>query len=124
MCGPALGTNYRDFRNQPISRRLFHLLHGVASVSWSMRLIRPVVPPKGRPIVTLSDARDYALALTQAQQNEPHVQAGVTALLKAANGEVDEFIAQAAVAHIVHGPPKIVPLGKRERPWLPRKPRT
>lgn len=92
-------------------------------MSWSKRLIRPVVPPKGKPLATLSDARDYALTLPKAQQNEPHVQAGVAALLRAASGEVCEFVAQAAVVHIVHGPPKIVPLGKRKRPWMKRKPR-
>ena len=85
-----------------------------------MRLIRPIVPPKGKPIVTLADAGAYALALPKAQQNDPHVQAGVEALLKAANGEVDEFVAQSAVAHIVHGPVKPEPRGKRERP-LKRK---
>lgn len=92
-------------------------------MSWSMRLIRPVVPPKGKPLVTLSDARAYALALPKARQNDPHVQAGIAVLLRAANGEVDEFAAQSAVAHIVHGPLKITPLGKRERPWMKRKPR-
>lgn len=92
-------------------------------MSWSKRLIRPVVPPKGKPLVTLSDARDYALALPKSHQEAPHVQAGVAAILKAAQGEVDELVAQSAVAHIVHGPPKITPLGKRERPWMKRRPR-
>lgn len=92
-------------------------------MSWSKRLIRPVLPPKGKPLVTLSDARAYALALPKSQQEASHVQAGVAALLMAANGEVDDIVAQSAVAHIVHGPPKITPLGKRERPWMKRKPR-
>lgn len=90
-------------------------------MSWSKRLIRPVVPPNGKPLVTLSDARAYAITLPKAQQSEPHVLAGVAAILKAANGEVCEFVAQSAVAHIVHGPPKIAPLGKKERPWMKRK---
>lgn len=89
-------------------------------MSWSMRLIRPVVPPKGKPIVTLSDARDYILDLPKAQQNAAHVQNGLLALLHCANGEACEFIAQSAVAHIVHGPLKPTPLGKRERPWMKR----
>lgn len=93
-------------------------------MSWETRLIRPVVPPNGKPIVTLSDARAYVLALPQAQQNAPHVQSGVSVLMLAANGEVCEFTAQAAVAHIVHGPPKRnQPRAKRERPWMKRKSR-
>lgn len=92
-------------------------------MSWSNRLIRPVVPPKGKPLVTLSDARDYALALPKSQHHAPHVQAGIAVLLRAASGEADELMAQSAVAHIVHGPPKITPLGKRERPWMKRKTR-
>lgn len=92
-------------------------------MSWSKRLIQPVVPPKGKSIVTLSDARAYVLTLPKSKQEAPHVQAGIAALLHAANGEVCEFVAQVAVAHIVHGPPKPLNRGKRDRPWLPRKPR-
>lgn len=91
-------------------------------MSWNARLIRPVIPPVGDPIVTLADARAYALSLPESEQEAAHVQAGVAVLLRAANGEVCEFVAQSAVAHIVHGPPKITPLGKRERPWMKRKP--
>lgn len=90
---------------------------------WNMRLIRPVVPPIGEPIVTLSDARRYALSLSKARQNDPHVQAGVEALLKCAHGQVCEFVAQSAVVHIVHGPPQPPePRAKRDRPWMKRKP--
>lgn len=88
-----------------------------------MRLIRPVVPPKGKPIATLSDARAYILTLPKAQQDAEHVQNGLLALLHCANGQACAFVAQSAVAHIVYGPPKVTPLGKRERPWMKRKPR-
>lgn len=93
-------------------------------MSWSMRLIRPVVPPKGKPIATLSDARGYAISLPKSQQEAPHVQAGIAVLLRAANGEVCEFVAQVAVAHIVNGPPKLLGRGKPDRPWMKRKPRS
>lgn len=88
-----------------------------------MRLLRPVVPPNGKPIATLSDARSYVLGLPKAQQEADHVQRGLRALLHCANGEACELVAQSAVAHIVYGPPKVTPFGKRERPWLKRKPR-
>ena len=86
-----------------------------------MRLIQPVVPPKGKPIVTLSDARDYILSLPKAQQDAAHVQNGLLALLHCANSEACEFVAQSAVAHIVHGPLKPTALGKRGRPWRKRR---
>ncbi len=70
----------------------------VGVMSWDRHLIRPVKTPKGKLLVTLSDARTYALALPKSQQDMPHVKAGIGALLHAANGEVCEFVAQVAVA--------------------------
>lgn len=92
-------------------------------MSWSKRLERPVVPPKGKPIVTLADARKYALALPKSRQMDPHVQAGVEAIMLAAEGRAPMFLAQSAVAHIVHGPVKLLNRGKPDRPWLKRKSR-
>ena len=91
-------------------------------MSWSKRLVRPVPTPEGKPIVTLDDApARYVLALPKDRQNDPHVLAGVAAIMLAANGEVCELVAQSAVAHIVHGPLVPTPLGKRERPWMKSK---
>ena len=92
-------------------------------MSWSMRLIRPVVPSNGKPIVTLSDARAYALALPKSEQDAPHVQAGISVLLLAADGHVPDLVAQSAVAHIVHGPQKPFGREKPDRPWMKRKSR-
>lgn len=83
-----------------------------------------MVPAKGKPIVTLADARAYALALPKAQQGQPHVQAGVAALMLAAEGLVPDLVVQSAVAHIVHGPPKPLGREKPDRPWMKRKSRT
>ncbi len=93
-------------------------------MSWDMRLIRPVVPPKGKPLETLSDARAYVLTLSRAEQAKPHIVAGVKALMLAANKQVCEFVAQVAVAHIVHGPPKTLGRTKPDRPWMKRKSRS
>lgn len=90
-------------------------------MSWSKRLERPVVTPEGKKIVTLSDARAYALALPKARQMDPHVQAGVEALLMAAEGKGPMLLAQSGVAHIVHGPVKPLNRDKPDRPWLKRK---
>lgn len=83
-------------------------------MSWETRLIRPVVPAKGKPIITLSDARAYVLK---------HVVAGVKVMMLAVDGQVPDLVAQSAVAHIVHGPPKSLGRGKPDRPWMKRKPR-
>lgn len=40
--------------------------------------------PDRQKIVTLSDARAYALGLPKSQQDAPHVQAGIAVLLLAA----------------------------------------
>lgn len=92
-------------------------------MSWETRLIRPVVPAKGKPIVTLSDARAYVLTLSRAEQGKAHVIAGVKVLMLAADKQVCDFVAQTAVAHIVHGPPKTLGRTKPDRPWMKRKPR-
>lgn len=90
-------------------------------MSWRTKLIRPVVPAKGKPIVTLSDARAYILKLPKARQDEPIVQAGTRAVLMAANGTGPMLSAQSGVAHIVHGPVKLLNRGKPDRPWMKRK---
>lgn len=54
-------------------------------MAWSDRLIRPVVPPDGRPIVTLSDARAYILALPKSRHHEPIVATAIEAVLMVAD---------------------------------------
>ena len=90
-------------------------------MSWSKRLERPVVPPDGKPIVTLSDARAYVLKLPKDRQNDPIVQAGVEAIMMAAENRGPMLLAQSGVAHIVHGPVKLLNRGKPDRPWMKRK---
>lgn len=93
-------------------------------MSWSSKLERPVVPPKGKPIVTLADARAYALALPKHRQMDPYVQAGIEAIIMVADGKAPMHLAQSGVAHIVHGPVQLLNRGKPDRPWLKRKSRT
>ncbi|WP_167540041.1 hypothetical protein [Afipia broomeae] len=80
--------------------------------------MRPITPRKGKPIKTLSDARAYVLTLSKAEQEKPHVVAGVKALMLAADKQVCEFVAQVAVAHIVNGPPKTLGGSKPDRPSM------
>lgn len=90
-------------------------------MSWSKRLERPVVTPEGKQLVTLSDARAYALALPEARQSDPHVQVGIEALLMVAEGKGPMLLAQSGVAHIVHGSMKPLDRGRPGKPWTKRK---
>lgn len=56
-------------------------------MSWSTRLLRPVVPAKGKPIVTLSDARAYILALPKRQQETDYFEPALEAIMMAARAE-------------------------------------
>lgn len=82
-------------------------------MSWSVRLVKPIIPAKGGPIVTLSDARDYILKLPRAEQQTPIVQATAEAILMAAEGRGPVFTAQAGVSQMVHGPVQMVSTGKK-----------
>lgn len=83
---------------------------------WSARLIRPVVPHDGKPIVTLSDARAYLLALPKSRHHEPIVATAIEAVLMVAEGRGPMLLAQSAMAHVVHGSAKPTPAGTRSRP--------
>lgn len=91
-------------------------------MSWSVRLIKPVTPAKGKPIVTISDARAYILALPAAEQETEVVQATAEAILMAAQGRGPVFTAQAGIAQMVHGPIQIgeAATGK-QRHWRSRR---
>lgn len=66
------------------------------------------------------DARAYVLALPEDRQSDPPDQAGIEAILMAAEGKGPMLLAQSGVAHIVHGPVKSLNCGKPDRPWLNR----
>ena len=82
-------------------------------MSWSARLVKPIVPANGKPIVTLSDARSYILTLPKLDQESEIVQATAEAILMAAEDRGPILTAQAGVAQIVHGPIKMVSTGKK-----------
>jgi hypothetical protein len=75
--------------------------------------------PGGKPLVTLSDARNYILRLPKAEQQSRSVQYCIEALLMAAEGRGPVYTAHAGVVQMIHGKPKIgVPTtGKKEPRW-------
>ncbi|WP_424631775.1 hypothetical protein [Bradyrhizobium sp. SYSU BS000235] len=93
-------------------------------MSWEDRFERPIEVPVGKPLETLADARDYILALTEAQRKTEPVLTATEALLMAATKTGPLLHAQIGMIQLVHGKPdgtlmrekKVVKIGKR----LPR----
>jgi hypothetical protein len=50
---------------------------------WSRRFVDPI-PTKGKPLVTLQDAAQFILKLSNAEQSKPHWQAAAEAVMMAA----------------------------------------
>jgi len=84
---------------------------------WSVAFDKEIVPPDGRPIRTLADARDYLLKLPKSRQSDENVQAAIEALLMAADGTGPTLHATAGIGRVVHGGPAIT-LPKSS--WRPR----
>jgi hypothetical protein len=50
-------------------------------VSWSLKFYDPILPPKGRQLVTLRDAGNYITKLPKAEHDAPEWQAAMEALI-------------------------------------------
>ena len=90
---------------------------------WKSRLLKPIIPAKGRPILTLDDARKYLLSLPEARHLEPSVQAATQAVLMAAEGHGPIMRAHVGIAELVHGPVPLLDREKLDRPGLQRRAR-
>lgn len=92
-------------------------------MSWKSRLLKPIIPAKGAPIVTLDDARRYLLALPEGRHTEPAVQAATEAVLMAGHGKGPIMHAHIGMAQLIHGPAEPVIHEKQQWPWRKRKSR-
>lgn len=65
-------------------------------MAWSKKLPKPIVPKRGRVIVTLGDARDLMLALPERNQLRPFWQYAAELVLEAAErgGSIEDAAAQ------------------------------
>jgi len=93
-------------------------------VSWKARLLKPIIPAKGKPILTLDDARKYLLSLPEARHSEPSVQAATQAVLMAAEGHGPIMHAHMGMAELVYGLTPPLNRSKPDRPWMKRKAQT
>jgi hypothetical protein len=84
-------------------------------VSWSAALIKPIIPPKGKPIKTLADSRAYILALPKKRQHDEDVQAACEALLMAAKHPAAILHANIGIGRVVHGKLDPIELSKSNR---------
>jgi hypothetical protein len=72
-------------------------------MGWSAPLDKEFVPPKGKPIKTLADARDYLLKLPKSRHKEDDVQAAIEAVLLAADGRGPVLHATAGIGLVLNG---------------------
>ena len=86
-------------------------------MSWSASLSKIIVPPKGPPIKTLADARDFLLKLPKSRQKEAIVQAAVEAVLMAADGRGPILHATAGIGTVVNGPFSMQPPKSSSPDW-------
>jgi hypothetical protein len=70
---------------------------------WSEPLTKQFISPKGQPIKTLADARDYLLKLPKSRHAENDVQAAIEAVLMAAEGRGPILHATAGIGAVVNG---------------------
>jgi hypothetical protein len=93
--------------------------HGGIMVDWSRRFDDPIVPPKGKALVTLKDAASYIMALPNAKQQSPECQAATEALLMAAEDRGPLMPAHVLALHSAKPIPEYNP--SKEKHWGRRK---
>jgi hypothetical protein len=64
------------------------------SENWRRKLPRPIVLRKGKPLLLLSDCRDYALALDEEQHHDKWQRAMALMLDAAAGGDLEAVVDQ------------------------------
>lgn len=90
--------------------------------SWSKRFDVPISLPDGTTIKTLGDARQHLLALPKARHKDADVATAIEAMLMAAEGRGPVLHANAGIARVVYGPPRIPePDPSKEKKWGRRK---
>lgn len=70
---------------------------------WKARFLKPIVPTKGAPIVTLADARKYLLAIPSTEHSEA-VETATKAVNMAAEGRGPLLHAQVCMCQLIYGP--------------------
>jgi len=70
---------------------------------WSALLDKEFVPPKGKPIKTLAEVRDYLLSLPKSRHKEDDVLAAIEAVLMAAEGRGPVLHATAGIGFVLNG---------------------
>jgi hypothetical protein len=88
----------------------------VADRGWRRRFEDPIPLPDGRTLITLRDAADYMLELSQAQHDMPHWQTAGEAVIMAAEGQGPLLHARVGMLRATHaGKPAPAKQPRRKR---------
>jgi hypothetical protein len=91
-------------------------------MAWSRRFDDPVVPPKGKPLLTLKDAAAYLLKMPKAKQQSPEWQAATEAVMMAAEDRGPLMHTCVGMMRALHGAKPIPEYdSSKERHWGKRK---
>jgi hypothetical protein len=89
---------------------------------WSRRFDHPIVPPKGKAIVTFKDAAAYILKLPKSKQQSPEWQAAGEAVIMAAEHRGPLLHAHVGMMLALHGAKPIPEYdSSKEKRWGRRK---
>ena len=70
---------------------------------WSRPFDEPIIPPKGKPLVTLKDAADFIMALPRSKQHSAEWQAAGEAVIMAAEDRGPMMHARVGMMLALHG---------------------
>jgi len=87
-------------------------------MGWSARLEKAFVSPKGQPIRTLGDARDYLLSLPKSRHKDDDVQTAIEAVLMPAEGRGLILHATVGIGTVLNGRTQ-GPYSKTKKPASP-----
>jgi hypothetical protein len=93
---PAISTTRRDHRPARISNST-RKAGGISDRGWQREFDDPIPLTRGRPLVTLADARAYIFKLKKADQDSVAWQAAIEALLLVANRDGPTMFARIGV---------------------------
>lgn len=91
--------------------------------AWGKKFDNPIMPPNGKPLVTLRDAANYIIALPKKESAVPEWQAAMQALILVAECDGQAMLASIGVMLALHrnDPPRPLNAVQKETRWAKRR---